>query len=202
MKKSYIQKITPFIDKYRHHRGEEGSQPTSSLIPFKVGDKFIDFHFNTSYTPQKSDFNFVEGDGLISILAAYNWYQHGDVSDIDGDAIAAQWVSADLEIEEGVFLGTDLLLIMNFKGCPFYVSNAEAACKLFGDEFAELITQDGWQVSSFREFATKYELDWDFGEESYGELIAQIPSENDYLPDYEQAANGKICGFKQEDIKA
>ena len=44
--KTYIEKITPFIDKYRHHRGEGGDTPTPvSLVKFYKGQiiKGLDF---------------------------------------------------------------------------------------------------------------------------------------------------------------
>lgn len=175
--------------------GPSGDVPSGGLFKFNVGDKFVDFHFDTTLTPNKDDFIWTEGDGFISVLGAYEWHQHGSDDDIDYDAIAAQYIPVgyvpDIPEEWG-----DILIIMNFNGCLIYTNNAEFAHMAFGGDY-----QEGWQVGSFRELIEKYEIDWDLSDKSFGKLLAQIPGELSYLPNYTQSANGKYYGFKKEDYK-
>lgn len=200
MNKSYIQKITPFIDNMRVQSEEE--QPIiTGLFKFKSGDKFIDFHFNTSLTLNKDDFNWVEGDGFISVIAALKWYQRGDVEDVDRNAFAVQYIPAGTieSIEEGRY-NKDILVMMDFEGNIIYVNDAKEMNEFLGKgDYQDL--EDGWQVNSFKEFIEKYEIDWDLSEDSYGELITQIPGEESYVPDYDQVANGKYYGFFEADYK-
>lgn len=175
--------------------GPSGDTPTA-LFKLKAGDKFVDLHFDTSTIPNKDDFNWIEDDGLISIIAAFKWHQRGSSEDVDGDAFAAQYLPAGtIESEEEGRYNKDIFIIMDFEGNIIYVNDAKEMNEFLGKgDYPDL--EDGWQVGSFKEFIEKYEIDWDLSKDSYGELIAQVPGENDYIPDYTQAANGKYYGFK------
>ena len=175
--------------------GPSEDTPTA-LFKLKTGDKFVDLHFDMLSVPNKDDFNWTDGDGFISVIAAFKWYQRGSTEDVEVDAFAAQYIPEGTEID-GLILDKDFLMLMDFNGRPIYVSDVEIAKEIFGSSFSDLT--DGWQVGSFKEFIEKYEMDWDLSEASYGELLAKIPGEEDYIPDYVQAANGKVYGFKQSD---
>lgn len=179
--------------------GPSGDTPATGLNAAKAGDRFIDFHFDTSLTPNKDDFNWTEADGYISVIAAFNWHQRGSSEDIDGNAFAAQYIPAgtmESEEEEGRY-NKEIFIIMDFNGNFVYVNDVKEVDEFLGGGVVG--SEDGWQVGSFKEFIEKYEIDWDLSEDSYGELLTQIPGENDYIPDYVQTANGKYYGFKQSD---
>ena len=74
MKKNYIQKLIPFIDKYRYHRGEE-SQPTITLTPLTNNTTYLvkDILFNTSAKLNVKDFTLEDEGGMkFGDLCAFN----------------------------------------------------------------------------------------------------------------------------------
>lgn len=196
MKYQNIPYIFKYLTRFIYHPDKwvSGDTPTKGLSAFKVGDTFRDFHFDTTKTPTVDDFNWTEGDGFISVINAIAWHQHGSNEDIDYNAIVAQYIPAGY-IPDFPDMG-DVLIILDFNGHLIYTNNVEFAHMAFGGDYKE-----GWQdgVGSFREFLQTYEIDWDLSPDSYGELLAKIPGESSYMPDYTQAANDKLYGFKKED---
>lgn len=196
MEKSYIEKITAFISNMRIGNEDE-SQPTSSLIAFKNEDKFIDFHFNTDYTPQISDFEYIEiMPGLFgSIINAFLWYERGDESDIDYEGFVVQYIPKGTEMEGGYTVKNDVLMITSVDGCGVYY-NAGAVEYMYDVDHEEIT--EGWQVDSFRDWCEKYEENYDLGEDSFGIMVDELDG---LSANYSQPSNGKVYGFKPEDIK-
>lgn len=196
MSKTFFESIIPFITSMRKGISSEGGS-TPKFIKFNNGDKFVDFHFDTTCTPNKDDFNWTEGDGFVSVMTFFGWHQHGEDADIDYNAIAAQYIpvgyAEDIPEEWG-----DILVIMDFSGNLIYANNEDFAHMAFGESYTA-----GWQegIDSFRSYIEKYEIDYDLSSDSYGEMFDEMIGEDDYAPDYTQAANGKVYGFLDGDIK-
>ena len=155
MEKSYIQKITPFIDNMRIG-SDESEQPSVNLFKLKEDTYlFEEIVFDTSKTPNVKDFELVDG-GTPKHAVLFSGSLHFDGSQEEGneDVVALQDYS-NAQLDEHTILPDNSFTIGWGEGgmFPIYISNQELL-DVFKIELPEIYTEDmkvGWQGSNLRE---------------------------------------------------
>jgi len=191
MSKTFIESIIPFITSMRKGISDEGGS-TPKFIKFNNGDNFIDFHFDTTSTPTKDDFDLVTMEGeLFSVIAGFEWHQKD--GNIKYDGFAVEVIPEGTEMEGEVLKG-DFFTIIDFEGYGIYYNDIAAE---YMSKDGEVI-EPGWKTDSFRYFAKNIRQSFDLDEGCYGTMIDALGGMD---ANYDQEANGKIYGFLDGDIK-
>jgi len=192
MEKTFLESIIPFITNMR--KGVSEDQPIVSLIKFKGGDTFKDFHFDTTKTPVKDDFdNWTDSDfGSYSLMCGFDWYCEDEKSHepVELDTmIMAYFFPKGMPMGEGVVVEQDSFGIIYGAGYPIYCDEgmAQVLSLMMGGEVPV-----GWASDSMKNgYTSQYYLQ----ENAYGHLWNQGTEGVDYNKDW----NGKFIGFKEED---
>ena len=167
----------------------------SRFIPIKKGDKFINVHFDTTQAPTKDDFVVDQQANHIFVGTAGTWkWYYNNGSSTDEDAFVCWYYEAGAEIDTPsgkIVLEKPMFMITAINAqLVFYIDkNAAEYLKLTGIDL-----KAGWQGSTLKEVAQKFEVEKYLDPGAYGELINNILG-----PDYTGAWNGRFIGFTEDD---
>ena len=160
MEKSYIQKITPFIDNMRIGQDEEGT-PVASLYPFYNGQvlDWSEILFNKSVKPSYNEIEWQEEEGqkfaeLLGIRLVGNGRER-DTGVMAIDYSGIQIPGGDVLPEGSWLLGTAESMY------PIYISN-QALVDVFNEHF-HYDCKVGWcDANNWKELELKYDAeDWE-----------------------------------------
>ena len=181
--------------------GPSGDDPTGSLIKFKGGDRFVKFHFNTTLTPNYSDFDSwvdVEGFGKMAILCGFDWYVGTPQEYEEYDKmLVAYFFAKGTKIDSTYTVKSDSFGIMYSSKdiLPIYADEgmAQVLTDLFGGELA---VTPGWLGNADSLIGVATFLQDDVILQG---IAGQLWNQGTEGVDYNKDWNGKFIGFKEED---
>ena len=175
--------------------GPSGDVPSGGLLKMKGGDKFVNFHFDTTLKPVKSDFkNYMPGfvAGMeVSPMFGMDWYyddKDGGIEELD-DMVTACFFAKGTKLDSYTVEQDSFGLVLMSSGLPIYSDEGMA---IVMSNMTGTHLEAGWTFGwdNLREYGSY------FGERGlYGNLWEQGVEGSDYTQDW----NGKFVGFKEED---
>ena len=205
MSKSYIQKITPFIDNMRISIG--GDEPTIKLNAMMLGDTFKNFHFNKSYKITKDDFYFADESQQIGFAAQWSWQYNK--SSASTNVIMCSYMPKGSEVpvsETKTIIAQDDILMLALQNGLFIYLNDEAYRLMLEmpESIPEYIDIDtfkaGWQFAgdTLRDLVAEYPFAFEHYDLTDEGAFGYIPVDGDQ-PLYDCSWNGNIIGLTEDD---
>lgn len=162
MEKSYIQKITAFIDNMRDN--DEESTPSIDLLPI------IDHHiyapneivFNTKASMKASDFTYTQISPdmpNIGFLFSMVYYDDKFTNTYESNFIIQDLSNKELEIDEEhhtMLFPDNTFMILDSNAYIIYISNQVLADLYNNFGYLQITLKVGWQANNLKEIGVLY----------------------------------------------